>query len=89
MVQKNILTTIVNFFFLYNHQSFNSKIINEIKKTKLKDRILFNNDEIKNENFYLNLSDILITIKTSSKNHNNRLKNIIDTWYQQARSQVI
>jgi hypothetical protein len=36
----------------------------------------------------LKLSEVLITIKTSSQNHNTRIKNIVDTWYKFAKNQV-
>ena len=36
----------------------------------------------------LKLNEVLITIKTSSQNHNTRIKNIVDTWYKFAQNQV-
>lgn len=47
----------------------------------------FQSSEQKKDQF--NLSDILITLKTSSKYHTTRLNYILQTWYQFAKSQVI
>ena len=43
---------------------------------------------INNENDQVEIKDILIVIKTSVKTHKTRITNIIDTWYQFAKSQV-
>ena len=47
----------------------------------------FKSFDYKKQNDF-NLSDILITLKSSSKYHKTRLKYILQTWYQQAKSQV-
>ena len=36
----------------------------------------------------LELDHVLLVIKTSSQNHNTRIKNIVDTWYKFAKNQV-
>ena len=67
----------LNIYLKRSNQCVNSSIIKITKKVVYK--------EIDNA---LKLEDIMIVIKTTSRNHNTRIKYIASSWYQMAKDQV-
>ncbi len=72
-----ILANIIYIFITYTHKE-PIIIQNKIYRSK-------NHYSLFEKNF---LKSILITIKTTHKNHNTRLKYIASTWYHFAKSQI-